>query len=253
MIDIDRILAVLSNPIRRRILKKLSTETNYPLQLSRELDVSQQALMKHIKVLEDFGFIKSVEVKSVKGGPPRNLYVVRRRISVRIDLGPNTYEEQLFSFDAYGEEEDEEPFIIPSTRLSFEGNVTGEIVQEVEGMLPAYTDPFLESKRRMIDSLMRDDINERKLHSLRMLISSMNKELSDLEHKRRKILELRERAFEMANRMIVNSARDPIERDVYSLLIKDNIDDLEFISDMLHIRSKVIADILEGLKKKGIL
>ena len=251
--DIDRILAVLSNPIRRRILKKLSTETNYPLQLSRELNVSQQALMKHIKVLEDFGFIRSVEVKSDKGGPPRNLYVVRRRISVRIDLGPNTYEEQLFTFDAYGEVVDDDQLLIPSTRLSFEGNVTGEIMPEVEGVLPAYTDPFLESKRRMIDSLMRDDINERKFHSLRKLISSMNKELSDLEYRRRRILELRERAYEMANRMIVESARDPIEREVYSILIKSDIDDLEFISDMLHTRSKVIAEILEGLRKKGIL
>ncbi|MDG6224698.1 MAG: helix-turn-helix domain-containing protein [Candidatus Thermoplasmatota archaeon] len=251
--DLDQILAVLANPIRRMILKKLSTETNYPLQLSRELNVSQQALMKHMRVLEETGFIRSVEERSNKGGPPRNLYVVRKRMSVRIDLGPNTFEEKLFSFDAYGEGMDDAPFYIQSNRLSFGGNVTGEILPEVDGVLPAYTDPFLESMRRTIDGLMKDDVKERRLYSLRRHISLINKELSKLEERRRKILELRERAFEMANSIIVESARDPLERDVYSLLIKNDIDDLEFLSDMLQTRSKVIAEILKDLKRKGII
>ena len=50
-LELDEILSVLENPIRRRILQKLSRESNYPLQISKELNVSQQAIMKHLRVL----------------------------------------------------------------------------------------------------------------------------------------------------------------------------------------------------------
>ena len=51
--DLDMLLAAIGNPTRRRILRKLVKETHYPLQLSKELSVSQQSIMKHLKVLEE--------------------------------------------------------------------------------------------------------------------------------------------------------------------------------------------------------
>ena len=40
--DLDMLLAVIGNPTRRQILRKLVKEEHYPLQLSRELQVSQE-------------------------------------------------------------------------------------------------------------------------------------------------------------------------------------------------------------------
>jgi len=252
--DLDKILSVLENPIRRRILKKLSTDTNYPLQLARELHVSQQAIMKHLKVLEDADFVSSVEEPSTRGGPPRKAYVPTRRFSVRIDLGPSTYEESFFSFDTYGGDREEEREETPpaSGSLSVDGHVTGEMIPETAGILPAYTDPFLENLRIGLDSLRDEEDNDRKLARLRSLISSLNRELSRIEDRRRKILELREKAFEETNLLITEFTNDYLEREVYSLFLKEEVDDLEIISDFLQTRSKVIAQILDSIRKRTI-
>jgi DNA-binding transcriptional ArsR family regulator len=254
--DIDVILAVLENPIRRRILKKLSTDTNYPLQLARELNVSQQAIMKHLKVLEDADFVSSVEEPSDKGGPPRKVYVPTKRFSIRIDLGPNTYEENFYAFESYGahasrgKDEDEDP--VPSSSLSVKGLVTGAIVTEAVGILPAYTDPKLENLRIELDSIVIDEDDDRKLARLRSLISALNRELGRIEDRRKNLLELRERAFEETNAMITAYTTDYLEREVYSLFIKEEMDDLETLSDFLHTRSKVIARILDSLRERAI-
>ena len=42
------ILNMISNPTRRRILESLTKEPSYPLQLSKEIGVSQQAIMKNL-------------------------------------------------------------------------------------------------------------------------------------------------------------------------------------------------------------
>ena len=50
--DFNEAMTILENRARRSILQHLVREPHYPLQLSELLDISQQAVMKHIKVLE---------------------------------------------------------------------------------------------------------------------------------------------------------------------------------------------------------
>ena len=52
MVGFDESLSILENTTRRAILRHLVKEPHYPLQLSELLDVSQQAVVKHLKVLE---------------------------------------------------------------------------------------------------------------------------------------------------------------------------------------------------------
>ena len=66
--DFDRAIEILSNPTRREILKRLVREPHYPLQLSEHLDVSQQAIVKHLNVLEENGFVECEKVASERGG-----------------------------------------------------------------------------------------------------------------------------------------------------------------------------------------
>ena len=67
-------------------------EPHYPLQLSELLDVSQQAVVKHLKVLEKAEFVDSEVKKSDKGGPPKKVYRVNQSFSIRLDLGPDLFE-----------------------------------------------------------------------------------------------------------------------------------------------------------------
>ena len=46
--DFDEAVTILENRARRSILQHLVKEPHYPLQLSELLDISQQAVMKHM-------------------------------------------------------------------------------------------------------------------------------------------------------------------------------------------------------------
>jgi len=91
VVDFDEALTILENPTRRQILKRLVKEPHYPLQLSELLDVSQQAVVKHLRVLEKSGFVDSERVPSEKGGPPKKMYTVNQSFSLRLDLGPDLF------------------------------------------------------------------------------------------------------------------------------------------------------------------
>lgn len=91
MVGFDDALNILENPTRRDILRHLVKEPHYPLQLSELLEVSQQAVVKHLRVLEEAGFVDSESKKSDKGGPPRKVYRVNQSFSIRLDLGPDLF------------------------------------------------------------------------------------------------------------------------------------------------------------------
>ncbi|MFQ3344097.1 MAG: ArsR/SmtB family transcription factor [Candidatus Poseidoniales archaeon] len=91
MVSFDEALTILENSIRRQILVLLVKEPHYPLQLSELINVSQQAVIKHLKVLEKADFVTSELVASEKGGPPKKMYKVDQSFSIRLDLGPDLF------------------------------------------------------------------------------------------------------------------------------------------------------------------
>lgn len=252
-IELNRILSVLENPTRRKILRKLSTDANYPLQLSRELHISQQAIMKHLKVLEDAEFVVAYEEKSDLGGPPRKVYTPRKRYSIRIDIGPSTYDEKIYSYEEYGRVADGKSPAIGSyteTRVVVDGNVTGEMKSDIVGQLPAFTDPALEGFRKRLERSLEDDHGDRIIWELKNLIGDINRDIDQIENRRKRLLELRERAFQEANTLISDMTNDYLEKEIYSLFIKDSIEDLESLSELLNIRTKIVEDILEQLLQR---
>src|SRR5512137_2882064 len=90
--DLDMLLSVIENPTRRRILEALVREPHYPLQLSRELGMSQQAIMKHLKVLEEYSLVRSFPEESDQGGPSRNVYVPTTKFTIIVDFGPGLFD-----------------------------------------------------------------------------------------------------------------------------------------------------------------
>ena len=92
MVDLDEALGILQNKARRAIIERLVREPHYPLQLAKQIGISQQAVMKHLGMLEKVGFVVKMKVASNKGGPPKNIYSVQQAISIRIDLGPDLFQ-----------------------------------------------------------------------------------------------------------------------------------------------------------------
>ncbi|MBN1390289.1 MAG: helix-turn-helix domain-containing protein [Candidatus Thermoplasmatota archaeon] len=252
LLELDRILSVLENPIRRKILQKLSREINYPLQLSKELNVSQQAIMKHLKVLEDNDFVISYDERSDKGGAPRKVYVPRKRYCVRIDIGPNTYHEEYYSFKEYDVRKNEgETVGRPNdTTVEFGGRVTGEMKNEVAGALPAFTDPILENYRMRLEKAINTDEDHLKLMILKRLISNLNDDIDRIESRRKRLLALRERAFEDVNHIISDLSKDYLEKEILSLYIKSQVIDVDIISDILDTRKKYVEEVLKHILSK---
>lgn len=73
--EFDKIMRLLQNPTRRRILEALAQEEHYPLKLSRAIDTSQQAVSKHLETMERSGIVISKVSKSEKGGPPTKTWL----------------------------------------------------------------------------------------------------------------------------------------------------------------------------------
>ena len=58
-LDIEKVLDILGNETRRRILRYLAEEPRYFIQLSKELGVSQQAVLKHLEILQALNLVES--------------------------------------------------------------------------------------------------------------------------------------------------------------------------------------------------
>lgn len=90
MDELDILLSLVENPTRRRILERIVREPSYPLQLSKELGVSTQAVMKNLTLMEHHGMVERTEVRSDMG-PNRFLYAPRREFTLVVDMGQHAF------------------------------------------------------------------------------------------------------------------------------------------------------------------
>ena len=105
MMDLDILLSIVENPTRRKILESLVREPHYPLQLSKELGISQQAVMKNLNMLEKNGMVMSYQVSS-SIGPMRTVYEPSSEFTLVIDMRNGMFSARMIEPSA----EDEEGF-----------------------------------------------------------------------------------------------------------------------------------------------
>ena len=100
MDDLDTLLSLVENPTRRRILESIVREPSYPLRLSKELGVSQQAVMKNLALMEQNGLVVSYR-ESSRMGPDRTLYVPNTEFTLVVEMHSS-----MFSARVIGPSED---------------------------------------------------------------------------------------------------------------------------------------------------
>lgn len=89
--DTDVLLDVLGNETRRRILNLISHEPMYFNQLAKEIRTGQQAILRHVKILEDSGLIESYAKKSDLGAPDRKYYRVNSSFNLSISVSNDNF------------------------------------------------------------------------------------------------------------------------------------------------------------------
>src|SRR6266851_2533321 len=96
--ELDSVLQIIENPVRRRIIKRLSQEPSYALQLSKELGLGQPLVAKHLALMERAGLVTSA-LESSPNGPERRRYSLAKSISITMDVAPHLFKERAISFN----------------------------------------------------------------------------------------------------------------------------------------------------------
>lgn len=204
MDDLDVLLSVIENPTRRRILEALVREPHYPLQLSRELGMSQQIIMKHLKVLEDYRMVRSYPEESDQGGPMRKRYVPISGFTIIVDVGLG-----LFS--------------VKSSRRNMDDETNQHGRPEPKGVLP--------------------DLTERVM-ALRSELSALDGKLDVLRKKREEFIDQKETLLEEALHLVESAPLDYAQRHVVFEYIQHPDMDPGQLADYLELRDDVVRDIL---------
>ena len=219
-IDLDKALEVLSNPMRREILSRLVMETHYPLQLARQLNTSQQAVMKHLAVLERHGLVESEELPSDQGGPPRKCYTATRQLTIRIDIGPNLFNASMRVYDP-----DERP--------------------------PLLAD--YEYIEREHDRIVKMDREGDRLKALGSLLKKLNTELGLLEAKQGALLMAKEQLMSEAAHLIGALSKDYDERRVLYYITDSGRVSISSVSERFNLREKAVEEIFFQLMRSRLL
>lgn len=90
-LDSDAILDILGNDTRRRILAALADEPMYFNQLAKEIDIGQQAMLRHVEALEKIGLIETYAEKSNFGAPNRKYYKLSSAFTLTISLSEDDF------------------------------------------------------------------------------------------------------------------------------------------------------------------
>jgi ArsR family transcriptional regulator len=211
--DLDVLLTVIENPTRRRILEALVREPHYPLQLSKELGMSQQAIMKHLKVLEDCRLVRSFPQESDQGGPTRKRYVPTTKFTIIVDFGPGLFSTAFIQMAMEA-----------MSGHGFEGVALIEPVElsEIGG----------------------------KARELRRTVAGLDQELETLQARRAELIEMKEGALEEAGMLVENSIADyQVRRVVYSFVQRPDLSAAE-IASQLGLRDDIVEEIIGKLENE---
>ena len=83
-LNANLILDILGNSTRRKILFLLSKEPLYFNQLAKIIRIGQQAILRHMKILEDSGLIETYSQESDLGAPDRKYYRLASTFSLNM-------------------------------------------------------------------------------------------------------------------------------------------------------------------------
>ncbi len=111
--DVEQVLDILSNSYRREILRLLTIRDRYAFELSKDLNISQRAVSKHLIFLKEMDLVTSEKRKSLKG-PAREYFMLNQSVVVSLTIAPNLFLTTVRPLD----ESKAQPEITPSLRLS---------------------------------------------------------------------------------------------------------------------------------------
>ena len=212
--ELDTFLQVVENPVRRKIIKRLSQEPAYALQLSKELGLGQPLVAKHLAVMEHARLVSSVTEAS-PSGPPRKKYSLAKGITITMDVGPNVFLER---------------------GMSLKPRPAGKRSEEAVQL------------RKKLESAMEIDDERRRLTSLSEVLSEVDLRIEGLEGERADLLDVRNQAMREASEIAGSLAERDMRRVLFHIL-NEHDREVRRISEALNLREFSVKEILEELER----
>lgn len=207
--DVELLLDVLGNPTRRKILKLLSDEPRYFNQLARDTQVSQQAIMRHLNMMEKSGLIISYDKKSDLGAPDRKYYKLNKSLNLVVDLSEDVLKLEI-------------------------REIQRQISRE-------YDDHRMQNIYCMFKELEESDLSdlESTVKHTDSIMTEIDKEMRDLQDKRAHLLKLRQEVMNKIHSSIRSNLGNELQRKImYSIT---DVDDRTKSSSISEIASSVDA------------
>lgn len=213
--EIDSVLSVVENTVRRKIIKRLSQEPSYPLELSRELGCGQQLIAAHLGIMEREGYVGSL-METSPVGPSRKTYFLKKSVYFSVGFGPHLYNEQILSFET-----------IPN-------NISEDAARFIS----------------KIKSIQKSTEPTSKMTSISDLIAETDAKLDVIEAEKAVLLYIRNLAMKYASETISKTDKTHDERRVLHYVLDERNRNVENIAAALNLRETVIRNILQSLRKE---
>jgi len=214
--EISEFLDLLGNNTRRRILLLLSNEPRYFIQLSKELGVSQGAVLKHLILLENSGLIESYRAESNLSAPDRKYFRLNKPIYMSIGITGNSMDIKMESLEDLSNNQDK--MVIKGTEIKQEhhDNDITQIIKETD-----------------------------------LRLREINKQMQNLENLKISLLKEKQHVLRKAHQIIQGTLDEELARKIlYSRLNSMNRFDLEELSEELNTREKEIKNIIKKLEDR---
>ena len=215
-LNLDLLLRILENPIRRSIIERLSQEPNYPLQLSKDLSLGQQLVAKHLKIMEDSGLLKST-IASSPAGPQRRMYELGKSVSITINVAPHLFRQDMVFFNIEPE----------SDRLS----------EDIASFI---------SRRNEIQSFLE---KEDKINPCADILSDIDDKLEELEEERLLLLFIRNSVMQEVSKTI-SQINDAEARRVLHKAVDEHHKSAAHIAQALNLREERVQRAIQKLREE---
>jgi ArsR family transcriptional regulator len=209
-LDADLILNLLGNDTRRKILTVLSEEAMYFNQLAKEINVGQQAVLRHLQALEGSGLIETYCEKSDFGAPDRKYYRLNNSFILTISLS-------------------EDDFTVTKQK----------IVESRQKKSKKYY--------KLLD-LMPEDAGEA-LSSLQESLADIEEEMSTLESHLNDLRALKQIILSKVHKIGMHSFEED-ERKVLYKIVKESPRSIAELSDMIGEKESSVKAIISGMRNK---
>ena len=217
--NLDEVISIIGNPTKRLILERLSHEPSYPLQIAKDMGLSQQLVSSHLNAMENSGLVASQLEESTRG-PKRKIYSLNKSLLITIEIAPYLFNSRMVSF-----------------------NMQPELSKISED-----SSDFLEQ----LDLIDKKEEGQGKMTAFSALLQEIDNMLDIIESERAVLLYIRNLVVRKASDQ-VNKVEVPNARRVLYYVLNSHNENVDSISNKLNLREETVRAILKQLRKDQAL